>query len=119
MLFLAHKFFALLQAVRLALDVDHGAVVQNAIQDGGGNGDVCKDLVPLGEGLVRGKNGGCFLIPSGNELEEQVCTLDVHREIADLVNDEHPVLGQNLELIRQAVLKVGLLSCSMSWWQLM
>ena len=109
LLFLAHEFLAFFQTVRLALDVNDSAVMQDTIQDGGGDGDVGKDLVPLGEGLVGGKNGGRFLIPSGNELEEQVCTLDVHGEVADFVNDEHPVLGQNLELIRQAVLKVGLL----------
>jgi hypothetical protein len=40
--------------------------------------------------------------------------LDIHRKIADFVNDEHPVLGQNLELIRQAVLKMSLFSCSIS-----
>ena len=85
MLFLAHKFLALLQAVRLTLDVDNGTVMQYTIQDGGGDGDVGKDLVPLGESLVGGKNGGRFLIPSGNELEEQVCTLDVHGEVADFV----------------------------------
>ena len=109
MLLLAHKFLAFFQTVRLALDVNDSAVMQDTIQDGGGDGDVGKDLVPLGEGLVRGKDGRCFLIPSGNELEEQVCALDVHGEVADFVNDEHPVLGQNLELIRQAVLKVSLL----------
>ena len=109
MLLLAHKFLAFFQAVRLALDVDNGAVMQDTVQDGGGDGDVGKDLVPLGEGLVGGEDGGCFLIPSGNELEEQVCTLDIHREIADFVDDEHPVLGQNLELVRQTVLKMGLL----------
>ena len=109
MLFLAHKFLAFLQAVRLALDVDNGAVMQDAVQDGGGDGDIGKDLVPLREGFVGGKDGRRFFIPSGNKLEEQVCTLDVHGEVADLVDDEHPVLGQNLELIRQTVLKVGLL----------
>ncbi len=35
--------------------------------------------------------------------------MDVHEKISNLINDEHPVLGQNLELIRQTVLKVGLL----------
>ena len=69
------------QAVRLTLDVDNGAVMQYLIQDGGGNGNVGKDLVPLGEGLVSGKCGRCFLVPSGNELTEQVCALDIHREI--------------------------------------
>ena len=57
--FLAHKFLTLLQTARLALDVNHGAVMQDAVQDSGGGGDVCKDLVPLGEGLVGGKDGGC------------------------------------------------------------
>ena len=73
MLFLTHKFFAFFQPVRLALDVDNGAVMQDTVQDSGGDGDVGKDLVPLGEGLVGGKNGGRFLIPSGNELEKEIC----------------------------------------------
>ena len=108
LLFLAHKFLALLQAVRLALDVNHSAVMQDTIQDSGGDGDVGKDLIPLGEGLVGGKDSGRFLVPPGNELKEQACTLDVHGEVADFVDDEHPVLGQNLELVRQAVLKMSL-----------
>ena len=49
---LAHKFLALLQAVRLTLDVDNGAVMQDTVQDGEGDGDVGKDLVPLGKGLI-------------------------------------------------------------------
>ncbi len=49
MLFLTHKFLAFFQTVRLALDVNDSAVMQDAVQDGGGDGDVGKDLVPLGE----------------------------------------------------------------------
>ena len=30
-----------------ALDVDNGAVMQDTIQDGGGNSDIGKDLIPL------------------------------------------------------------------------
>ena len=78
------------------------------VQDGGCNGDVSEDLVPLGEGLVGSKDGRGLLIAPGDELEEQVRTLNVHGKIADLVNDEHPVLGQDLELVRQAVLKMSL-----------
>ena len=78
LLFLAHKFLAFLQAIRLALYVDHGAVMQDAIQNSGGNGDVGKDLVPLGEGLARCKDRGRFLVLPGNELKEEVCTLNVH-----------------------------------------
>ena len=107
-MFLAHEFLTFFQMVRLALDVDHGAVMQDAIQDCGGNGDVGKDLVPLGEGLVRGEYGRRLLIPSDDQLEEQVCALNIHGEIANLVNDEHPVLGQDFELVGQAVLEMGL-----------
>ena len=101
MLFLTHKFLAFFQTVRLALDVNDSAVMQDAVQDGGGDGDVGKDLVPLGEGLVGGKDGGRLLISPGNQLEEQVCALDVHGEVADLVDDKHPILGENLELVRE------------------
>ena len=114
LLFLAHEFLAFFQTVRLALDVAHGAVMQNAIQDGGGNGDIGKDLVPLGEGLVGDEYGRRFLISSGNQLEEQVCALNIHGKIANLVNDEHPVLGQDLSLLGRWFSKWVFLSCSMS-----
>ncbi len=74
--------------------------MQDAIQNCGGDGDVGKDLVPLGKSLVGGKDSGRFLIPPGNQLEEQVCTLDVHGEISNLIDDEHPVLGQDFEFVR-------------------
>ena len=53
-------------------------MVQNAVQDSGGNGNVGKNLVPLEEGFVGCKNSGRFLVPSGNELKEQICALNVH-----------------------------------------
>ena len=52
LLFLAHKFLAFFQAVGLTFDFDDGAVMQDAVQDGGGNGNVGKDFIPLREGLV-------------------------------------------------------------------
>ena len=52
LLFLTHKFFAFFQAVGLALDVNHRTVMQDTVQDCGGDGDVGEDLVPLGKGLV-------------------------------------------------------------------
>lgn len=51
MLFLHHKLFALLEPEALAVDVDDDAVVQDAVDDGGSNDAVGKDLVPLGESL--------------------------------------------------------------------
>ena len=44
---------------------------------------------------------------SGNQLEKQICPLNIHRGIADLINNQHPVLSQHFELVWQAVLKMG------------
>ena len=54
---------------------------------------------------VKGRR---LLIPPGNELEEQVGSLDVHGKMADFVDDEHLAFGQDFELVRQTVLKMGL-----------
>ncbi len=43
-LLLAHKFLALFEPVGFALDVHDGAVVQDAVENGGGNGNVGKTL---------------------------------------------------------------------------
>ena len=83
--------------------------MQDTVQDGGCNSDIGKNLVPLGEGFVGSKDGGGLLIAPGNQLEKQICTLNVHREIADLINNQHPVLGEDFELVRQAVLKMSFL----------
>ncbi len=51
-LFLLHAFFAFLEAVALALDVDDGAVMEYPVKDSRGDGDIGKSLIPLREGLV-------------------------------------------------------------------
>ena len=99
LMLLTHKFLALFKPVGLTLDVNDGAVMQDTIQDGRGNGNVGKDLIPLREGLVGSEYGGGFLIPPGNQLEEQVCPLNIHGKVANLVDYEHPVLGKDLELV--------------------
>ena len=78
-LLLAHKFLALLEAVRLTFDVNNGAVMEDAIQDSGGDVDVGKDLVPLGEGLIGCEDGRGLLITSSDQLKEEICPLNVHR----------------------------------------
>lgn len=55
LLFLAHEFLTFFETVGFTLDVDNGTVVKDAVEDTGDDGDVGKDLIPLGEGFVRGK----------------------------------------------------------------
>ena len=41
------------------------AVVQQSIQDGGGNDTVAEDITPLSEALVRGEDDTAPLVTSG------------------------------------------------------
>jgi hypothetical protein len=44
------------QAVALAADVENVAVVQEPIEDGGGDDGVAQDPIPFAEALVRGQD---------------------------------------------------------------
>ncbi len=52
MLLLLPVFLSLFEAVALALNIYDGTVMQDTIEDCGGNGDIGEDLVPLGECFV-------------------------------------------------------------------
>ena len=67
------------ETVALALDVDDGAVMQNTRSRMAEAMVISANIfIPLGEGLVAGKDSGDLLIPSGNELEEQISSLNIH-----------------------------------------
>ena len=108
LLLLTHEFLAFLETVRFAPDVDHSAVMQDTIEDGRGDGDVGKDLIPLGEGLIGSEDGGSLLIAPCDQLEKQIRALDVHGEIANLIDNQHSVVVQHFKLVWEAVLKMGL-----------
>ena len=101
---LSHKLLAFLETVGFALDVDDGAVMQDEVKDSGDDGDIRKDLVPLVEDFVGSKNGGGLLTLLGNELKEEIGTLNVYGEIADFVNDEDLIPDEDFELVRQQFL---------------
>ena len=108
MLLLFHNFFTFFEPVTFALDVYNGAMVKHPVKDGGSNGDIGKDVIPLRKGPVRGEDSGAFLIPPGDELEEKIGTLNIHGKVANFVNDEQFKPAQYPESVRKLVLKMGL-----------
>lgn len=107
MLLQAHEYHAFFQAEGQDLDVNNGTVVKETVGYSGCNGDVGKDHVALGEGFVGGKDGRSLFITSGNELKEKAGPLDIHGKVTDLVNDEHPELGKDYQVVWQRVLQKG------------
>lgn len=46
------------------------SMVEQSVEDGGGDGFVLEDGAPFAEGLVGGDDDGVFFVFSGDELEE-------------------------------------------------
>ncbi len=75
--------------------------MQQPVEDRGGDDAVAEDLAPGAEALVAGQDHGPAFIAPADELEEQVRALAVDRQVADLVDDEQPRGGVDLQLFFQ------------------
>src|SRR5262249_7974437 len=91
-----------LEPIGIAADVEGDGVVEDAVEDCGGDDPVAEHLAPAAEALVAGQDHGAALVAAADELEEQVGALAVDGQVADLVDDEQPGHGVDLELVIQA-----------------
>src|SRR5689334_15666917 len=77
------------EPVAFAPDVEDVAVVEQSIEDGGGDDGVAEHLAPLGEALVGGEDDAAALVASGDQGEEGGRGRAIVRPDAELVDDEH------------------------------
>ena len=98
----------LFEPVALALNVERGRVVQQAVQDGGGQDRIVEGLAPIQEALVGGDDQAGALVATHHQTEEQAGFELRERQVADLVDDEHLGVGELLQGALQAVLVEGL-----------
>src|SRR6266516_800393 len=68
------------------VDGDDVAVVEEPVEDGGGEDLVGEDLAPFAEGLVAGGDYGAFLVAAGDDLEDEVGVAAGEGEVADFVD---------------------------------
>src|SRR5206468_3094592 len=76
------------EPIALALDHEGVAVMQESIEDGGGDDVVAEDLTPLRHALIRRDQHRRFLVAMAHELKEEMSTLAFERHVAELVDDE-------------------------------
>ena len=89
---------AFAQAVAFAFERDHGGVVDEPVDQCGGDHRVAEDLAPLLEAAVAGDDDRAALVAAGDEREEQVGRLAFEGEVADLVDDEEVVALEPAQL---------------------
>ena len=76
----------ILHAVGRALDDDGFSLVEEAVQNGGGDaGIVTENRRPLLERLVGGDDEGAALVALADDLEEEVGASLVEGQVADFV----------------------------------
>jgi hypothetical protein len=97
------------EAVAVTADVDHVAVVQEAVDERGGHDVVAEDLAPLLEAPIRGEDRGGGLVASGHELVEEHGAVAGDGQVADLVDDEERRVGERLEAVAELGGGLGLL----------
>lgn len=84
---------AVLHAVAPALDDEGFGVVENAVENGAGEGGiVVEDAGPLLEGLVGAQDDGAAFVALADDLEEQVGPVFVDG-VAQLVHDQQVGTG--------------------------
>src|SRR5262249_4911172 len=87
-------------AVALTLDDDGIDVVQDAIEDGGGQGAVIvEDLRPVLVDAVGGDHHRRTLVALADDLEQQVGTVLVDGKVAELVDNEQGRVQVAAELV--------------------
>jgi len=86
-----------LEAIGVALDIDRGGMMQDAVQDGRGDDRITEDLIPLTEAAVGGEDQRALFVAPRDELEEEVGAVAIDADVADLVDDEELGLAVELE----------------------
>src|SRR6202049_726592 len=97
-----------LGAIALAFYDDRVGVVQDTVEDGGGQcAVVVEDLRPVFVSAVGGDHHRCALVALADELEKQVCAVLVDRKVSELVDNQYGGLQVAVELALEAAGGLG------------
>ena len=105
---LGNEIGVLTEPIARAFDLDDDGVVEQPIEQRGGDDGIAEDLAPFGEAAVRGEDHGALLVAGVDELEEQIAAAGNDRQVADLVDDEQREAAEEADLLAQGALALGL-----------
>src|SRR5437867_6514345 len=97
----------LFEPIGIAPDVDGDRMMQDPVEDRGRDDAVSEDLAPAAEALVAREDHRAPLVAAADELEEEVGAGAIDGQVADLVHDQQPRHGVDLEALIEPVLADG------------
>ena len=80
-----------LESVAVAFEADDVGVVNDAVDHGGGDGEVSEYVTPASKRQVARHDQGRVFVAGGHELEEQVRGVLVERDVADFIDDQQAI----------------------------
>jgi hypothetical protein len=83
-------------------------VVQESVEERGGDDWVAEDLAPLGEAPVGGEYHRAPLVAGVDQLEDQAAAIGDDRQVADLVDDQERGTTEEADLVVQPALALRL-----------
>ena len=85
---LAERVEAAFEAVARAVDGEHFGVVEEAVEDRGGEGFVAEGVGPFGDGLVGGDDRRAAGVAAVDDLKDAVGVGAIERQVAGFVEDQ-------------------------------
>ena len=96
-----------LAAVGFSLESDEPAVVDGAVDEGGGHVGVAWYPAPAAELDVGGVDDAPCLVAVGDDLEEQAAAFLVDGHVAEFIDDDQPRLADGGEFVVEPVVVLG------------
>ena len=90
-----HEVGVLAQPIARALDLDDDGMVEQPVEQRGGDDGIAEDVAPFGEAAVGGEDHGALFVAGVDELEEEIAAAGNDRQVADLVDDQEAMLGRD------------------------
>ena len=98
---------AAFESVAGAVDGEHLGVVEEPVEDGGGERFVAEGVGPFGDGLVGGDDRRAARVAAVDDLEDAVGVGAVELEVAGFVDDQQLRALQLGELAGESAERVG------------
>lgn len=83
---------AVLETVALAGDGDDGGVMEEAVEDGAGGGNVLQEFAPVLQRPVAGHDGGAGLVAAHDDLQQILAGVLGQGPQAHVIDDEQVAL---------------------------
>ena len=89
------------ESIAGAFDLNDDGVMQQPIQQSGGDHGVAEHVSPFGKASIGGENHGTFFVASTDQLKEQIGAFPGQWQVADLIDDEQRSSGIESKFVGQ------------------